>query len=113
MNRNIAPIRLFSKRYRELVQWPNTTNVLQIFVMLDCGTKGKVSATDLHAHLSKMDSELTHGDVNEVLAALQSDKPEVDFDDFLYKIAQIGAANRTHNHHFKSIARLSGCVYFL
>ena len=78
--------------------------------MLDCGMKGRISATDLHGHLSKLDSELTHGDVNGVLAALQSDKPEVDFDDFLYKIAQIGAANRTHMHHLKSVAHLTGFV---
>ena len=68
--------------------------VLQIFVHLDCPGDGGVSNNCVYAEMSKLDPHLRRDDVNTVLDALKSDTTVVDFDEFLYAIAQIGAVYR-------------------
>lgn len=71
-------------------------STLQIFVLLDCQGDESVNNKTMFGQISKLDVGLTQDDVDNVLAALQSDTKQVDFDDFLYKIAQLGATDRMH-----------------
>ena len=69
-------------------------NLLQIFVHLDCPGDERVSSDGVYAEMSKLDPKLKRADVKAALDALNSDTAAVDFDDFLYTIAQIGAVSR-------------------
>ena len=74
--------------------------ILQIFVLLDCIGDQRVDNRALYKELVKLDEGLTQGQVNHVLQSLQADTHPVDFDEFLYKIAQLGVSHRTYTLRF-------------
>lgn len=59
--------------------------------MLDQSQTGIITADNLYAELSRVDSEITYSDVEEVLRKVDQDgSGTIDFDEFLYHMTNVG-----------------------